>query len=69
VHSDEQFDVALAVNGTIGSWAEVQSTNRGRRFWGVVPPDLLREDGEDEIAVYRIEGSGPDPTLVPLTPA
>ncbi len=63
----ERLDLAIAVNGVIGAWAELQPGQDGQgRFWGVVPPELLLEDGEDEITVYVIEGDGADVRLAPL---
>lgn len=58
-------DLAVAVNGVVGGWAETLDGNRGNRFWTLVPPELLREDGADEIDVYLIEDDG---TLAPLGP-
>ena len=60
-------DVAVAVNGRIGGWATVQATTRSERFWVLVPPELLAQDGEDDIEVYAIQGSGPAPALARLT--
>ena len=67
VNTGDALDVAIAVNGRIGGWAELQATSRGNRFWAVVPPEFLRDDGEDEIEVFVIQGSGPDPALAPMS--
>ena len=40
-----------------------------RRFWGLVPPEFLRDDGEDVFELYVIEGDGPTPRLAPSPPA
>jgi hypothetical protein len=69
INGFETIDVAIAVNGRIGGWSETLNGSRGNRFWAVVPPELLRADGEDQVAVYLIEGTGDDVTLSPLTPA
>jgi hypothetical protein len=67
VDSPERLDVAIAVNGRIGGWAELLETSRGNRFWSVMPPPFLSADGQDDIAVYVITGDGPDPALAPMT--
>lgn len=73
IATGEALDVAIAVNGRIGAWAELQTTGDpgARRFWGLVPPEYLRDDGEDVIELYVIElyvieGDGPTPALAPL---
>ncbi len=68
VATGEPLDLAIAVNGRIGAWAELQTTGDPgeRRFWGLVPPDLLRDDGGDVIELYVIQGDSPTPTLVPI---
>ena len=65
----QSVDVAIAVNGRIGGWAETINTSRGNRFWTVLPPPFLSATGDDEVTVYAIQGDGPDPVLAPLTPA
>ena len=57
MNAGQALDVAIAVNGRIGGWAERQATSRGNRFWTVVPPEFLRDDGEDEIERLRHPGS------------
>ena len=69
LESYEQVDVAIAVNGRIGGWSETLNTSRGNRFWSVMPPQFLRDDGADEIRLYVIEGDGDDLRLAPITPA
>jgi hypothetical protein len=64
----QSMDVAIAVNGRIGGWAETITTSRGNRFWTVLPPQYLLDGGDDEITVYAIQGDGPNPALAPLTP-
>jgi len=64
VDTDRQLDVAVAVNGRIGGWAERLSSSRGNRFWTLVPPQYLREDGSDQIELFVIEDDG---ALAPLT--
>ncbi len=68
IAADEPLDLAIAVNGRIGAWAELQTTGDPgeRRFWGLVPPEYLRDDGEDVFELYVIEGDGPTPRLAPL---
>jgi len=68
IETGEPLDVAIAVNGRIGAWAELQTTGDPgeRRFWGLVPPEYLRDDGDDVIELYVIEGDGPTPTLAPV---
>jgi hypothetical protein len=68
VDTGEELDLAIAVNGTIGAWAELQPTSdRGeRRFWAILPPPLLREDGDDEIELYVIQGDGDAVRLAPI---
>ncbi len=68
IATGEALDLAIAVNGRIGAWAELQTTGDPgeRRFWGLVPPEYLRDDGDDTIELYVIEGDGPTPTLAPL---
>ncbi len=68
IETGEPLDLAIAVNGRIGAWAELQTTGDPgeRRFWGLVPPDYLRADGQDVIELYLIEGDGPAPSLAPL---
>lgn len=68
IATGEALDLAIAVNGRIGAWAELQTTGdpSERRFWGLVPPEYLRDDGQDVIELYVIEGDGPTPTLAPL---
>jgi hypothetical protein len=63
----EQVDVAIAVNGRIGGWSETLNTSRGNRFWSVMPPQFLLDNGQDEIRIYAIEGSGDDVALAPMT--
>ncbi|HEY5887417.1 MAG TPA: hypothetical protein VIT24_06825, partial [Acidimicrobiales bacterium] len=64
----EPLDLAVAVNGRIGGWAELQPTGDPgeRRFWAIVPPSFLHEDGDDDIDLYVIEGDGPNPSLAPV---
>ena len=69
IETGEPLDVAVVVNGRIGGWAELQTTGDPgeRRFWAVVPPAFLREEGmTDAIELYVIQGEGPDPALAPL---
>ncbi|MET0491367.1 MAG: hypothetical protein ABW143_14165, partial [Acidimicrobiales bacterium] len=69
IETGEPLDVAVVVNGRIGGWAELQATGDPgeRRFWAVVPPAFLREEGTtDTIELYVIQGDGPDPALAPL---
>ena len=68
VETGEPLDLAIAVNGRIGAWAELQTTGDPgeRRFWALVPPELLRDDGGDLIELYVIQGDSPNPTLVPI---
>ena len=68
VETGEPLDVAVAVNGRIGAWAELQTTGDPgeRRFWVLVPPAFLRDQGADAIELYVIEGDGPTPALAPL---
>ncbi len=70
VGTGEELDIAVAVNGRIGGWAELQGTSDPDEghYWVVVPPSFLREDGEDVIELYAIEGEGDDVRLVPLDP-
>ncbi len=70
VTSDEDLDVAIAVNGRIGAWTRLQRTGEPgvARFWGLVPPTLLAPDGTDEVALYVIEGRGDERALAPLPP-
>lgn len=68
VGSGEALDLAVAVNGRIGAWAELQATgdpNEGR-FWALIPPDFLRPDGDDEVTLYVIEGEGRSVRLTPI---
>ena len=46
------------MNGRIGGWAELEPTgDPGElRFWALLPPAFLREDGEDVIELFVIEG-------------
>lgn len=69
VGTGEPLDVAVAVNGRIGGWAELQTTGDPdeRRFWVLVPPAFLRDDGQDEIRLYVIQGDGPTPALAALS--
>jgi hypothetical protein len=65
VDSAEQLDVAIAVNGRIGGWSETLTTSRGNRFWSVMPPQFLLDNGQDEIRLYLIQADG---SLAPMTP-
>jgi hypothetical protein len=68
IETGEPLDLAVAVNGRIGGWAELQPTGDPgeRRFWAIVPPSFLHEDGDDDIDLYVIEGDGPNPSLAPV---
>jgi hypothetical protein len=67
VSTTERLDVAVAVNGTIGGWAELQPGADGQaRFFTVVPPSLLTGDGRDVFDLYVIQGEGSDVRLAPL---
>jgi hypothetical protein len=68
VATGEPLDLAVAVNGTIGAWAELQPTGDPgeRRFWAVFPPTLLRDGGDDVVELYVIEGEGDARTLAPI---
>lgn len=62
--------VAVAVNGVIGGWydmSEVPNDETGRPFAVMVPPSLLR-DGDNDVEVFLIEGSGDDRRLVATRP-
>jgi hypothetical protein len=67
IDGHQQVDVAIAVNGRIGGWSETLNTSRGNRFWSVMPPPFLLDNGQDEIRIYAIEGSGDDVALAPMT--
>jgi hypothetical protein len=70
VETGDEMDVAVAVNGRIGGWAELAATSDPDEghYWVVVPPEFLDTDGEDEIALYAIVGEANDVRLDPLDP-
>jgi hypothetical protein len=55
VGTTDSIDVAVAINGRIGGWAETQPTDvEGvQRFWVLVPPSFLEPDGND-VEVYAL---------------
>lgn len=62
---DGSPSIALAVNGTVAVTGRIGGPD-GRHLWVVIPPGALR-DGANELSVYRIDGTGRDVELVPLT--
>jgi hypothetical protein len=57
--------VAIALDGTIAVTGTLGGPD-GRHLWAVIPPERVRR-GANAIAAYRIEGTGADVELVPLT--
>jgi Sulfatase len=67
VGTGERLDVAVAVNGRIGGWAELQPTDDPDtgHYWVVVPPAFLQAE-DNRIELYAIDGDGDDVRLDPL---
>jgi hypothetical protein len=60
--------IAVAVNGVIGGWYDTSaapSDSIGQTFQAMVPPSLLH-DGDNDVEVFLIDGSGEERTLVSI---
>lgn len=65
---EEDVVLAVAVNGTVAAVTRSYHDEDGAvRFAAVIPPDSL-DDGRNEVAVYLVDGTGPDRTLSRTTP-
>jgi hypothetical protein len=63
--------VAVSVNGVIGGWSESFASDGGgdvRRFFTVIPPELLRA-GRNDVRVYVVKGDAASPSLAPVRDA
>ena len=72
IETGEPLDVAVAVNGRIGGWAELAGHRRPRRAPLLGPGPARRSSrrrATTPIELYVIEGDGPDPALAPLASA
>ena len=52
----------------VGGWAELQRAAGATASGRVVPPALLRDDGDDEIELYGIDRAGPWPDVPTRAP-
>jgi hypothetical protein len=77
VRGEDELVVAVALNGVIGGWSRTTpdgidfeepapSEAQSRQQFNVVLPRPLLRAGDNDLALYLVEGPPEDPTLVPL---
>ncbi|HLU42189.1 MAG TPA: sulfatase-like hydrolase/transferase [Microthrixaceae bacterium] len=67
--SPEPVDLALAVNGVVAAWFPADAVTldgTSRPYYLLVPTSLLR-DGDNELSLHVVRGTGDDRRLTPAT--